>query len=60
MSVLADIDKDDAYFAHPTENATGFGIILVPDFMGYELVNTKLYEQNMSIRSARYEADYWP
>lgn len=33
---------DDAYVAEPKDKDTEHGIILFPDFMGYELINVKL------------------
>lgn len=33
---------DDAYFATPEDKNTKYGVVLFPDFMGYELINAKL------------------
>jgi hypothetical protein len=43
MIRIADTKADDAYVAHTEDGSTKYGVILFPDFMGYELVNIKLY-----------------
>lgn len=34
--------SDDAYIARPDDKSTRFGVVLFPDFMGYDLINAKL------------------
>lgn len=39
--------KDNAYITYPKGKDTKYGIVLFPDFMGYELVNAKLLVSNL-------------
>ena len=35
---------DNAYITYPKDKSTQHAVILFPDFMGYELINAKLYD----------------
>ena len=48
--------QDNAYIATPKDGSKEFGIVFFPDFMGYELINAKLYEHYWYASMT----EYWP